>query len=341
MKSVFFSSSCTGLDNLRIMAFVCSSWLSLGDIPAERVANMLKSFKEVIERASKMEGKKIAVAAANDLNTLKTFAIAKDRGLAKGLLVGDADRIEKLAAENGIDLSGQEIYHEQEDAEAARVACDMVRKKQADVLMKGLVKTSTFLKAVLDADRGLRSGKLLSHVFVFEDRLNGKLVLLTDGGINIRPDVEEKAEIIKNAVELYRAMGGEEARVAALAAIENVNEKMAETVDARKLEDMSKEGALGNCKVQGPLALDNAISKEAAKVKGLEGPVVGSADVLLAPDIASGNLLGKSLLYYGKSANAGTVVGTSAPVIFLSRADDENTKLNSIALCLAVSESLG
>ena len=300
---------------------------------------MFKNFAQIVDKATKTDGKTIAVAAANDVNTLSTFAIAQKRGLAKGILVGDKEQIETLAKENDIDLSGQEIVHAADDKEAAAKACSLVRQGKAEVLMKGLVKTSTFLKAVLDNENGLRSGKLLSHVFVFEDKLRDKLVLLTDGGINIRPTLEEKAEIVKNSVKLFEAMGGKDAKVAALAAIENVNEKMSETVDARKLQEMSEAGDLG-CFVQGPLALDNAISEEAAKVKGLTGEVVGKADILLAPDIASGNLLGKSLMFYGQTANAGTVVGTTAPVIFLSRADDEETKLNSIALCLAVSESI-
>jgi len=305
-----------------------------------KVADMLKNFEDIVARAEANKGATIAVAAANDVNTLQTFAIAQRRGLATGILVGDEAQIRTLADDHGIDLAGQEIVHAADDREAAAVACSLVRQGRADVLMKGLVKTSTFLKAVLDPDNGLRSGELLSHVFVFEDTLNDKLVLLTDGGINIRPSLDEKAEIIKNAAALFGRMGGGRPRVAALAAVETVNEKMPETVEAQQLERMATAGELGDCLVQGPLALDNAISVEAARIKGMSGDVVGNADILLAPDIASGNLLGKSLMFYGRTANAGTVVGTTAPVIFLSRADDEATKLNSIALCLAVSKPM-
>ena len=299
---------------------------------------MFKNFKEIFEKASSGAPKIIAVAAANDLNTLSTFALAYEKGMARGILVGDKDVIHRIADENGIDLESQEIIHCPDDKEAALKACSLVREGKADVLMKGMVKTSTFLKAVLDNESGLRSGKLLSHVFVFEDKVNDQLTLLTDGGINIKPTLEEKAEIVKNSVNLFKKMGGDKAKVAALAAVEMVNEKMEETVHGARLQEMAESGELGDCYVQGPLALDNAISKEAVKIKNLSGSVVGEANILLAPDIASGNLLGKSLIYYGESQNAGTVVGTTAPVIFLSRADNEETKLNSIALCLAITQ---
>jgi phosphate butyryltransferase len=298
---------------------------------------MFRNFDEIIKKAATGKQKIIAVAAANDVNTLSTFALAHKKGLARGILVGDKEVMERIARENDIDLSSQEIIHIPDDKEASLKACSLVKEGKADVLMKGMVKTSTFLKAVLDKDCGLRSGKLLSHVFIFEDSVNKQLTLLTDGGINIKPTLDEKAEIIKNSVALYKKMGGQTAKVAVLAAVEMVNEKMPETVDGAKLQEMAEAGELGDCFVQGPLALDNAISKEAVKIKKLSGDVVGSANILLAPDIASGNLLGKSLIYYGNAANAGTVVGTTAPVIFLSRADNEETKLNSIALCLAIS----
>jgi len=299
---------------------------------------MFKNFKEVIEKAASGEPKTIAVAAANDLNTLSTFAIAHKKGMAKGILVGNKETIEKIVKEHNIDLGDQQIIDCPDDKEAALKACSLVKEGTADVLMKGMVKTSIFLKAVLDKEHGLRSGKLLSHVFIFEDSINNQLTLLTDGGINIKPGLDEKAEIVKNSVNLFKKMGGDKAKVAALAAVEVVNEKMPETVDGAKLQEMAEAGELGDCHVQGPLALDNAISEEAVKIKKMSGNVVGKANILLAPDIASGNLLGKSLIYYGKAANAGTVVGTSAPVIFLSRADNEETKLNSIALCLAISD---
>lgn len=301
---------------------------------------MYRSFEEIRAAAGRGAGKTIAVAAANDATTLSTFAIASQRKLARGILVGDEAKIRAVAKAEGLDLSGHEVVHVPDEKEAALVACGLVREGKADVLMKGMVKTSTFLKAVLDHERGLRSGKLLSHVFVYEDADRKRLVLVTDGGINIRPSLDEKAEIVRNAVALHRAMGGSRAKVAALAAVEMVNEKMPETVEAAKLQEMAAAGDLGACDLQGPLALDVAVCAESARVKGLEGPVVGEADVLLAPDIASGNILGKSLIYYGTTPNAGTVVGTTAPVIFLSRADDEETKLNSIALCLCVAERM-
>ncbi len=299
---------------------------------------VFRNFDEILEKAESRESRIISVAAAADEATLKAVDAAHRRGLASAVLVGPPDAIEEKARSCGVDLSPHTIVEAADDVEAARTAVRLVREGEAHVLMKGQVKTSIFMKAVLDKECGLRSGALLSHVFVFHSPIHDKLMMVTDGGINISPTLEQKADIVRNAVSLWKRMGGEgRAKVAALAAVEVVNEKMPETVDAARLQEMSLAGELGDCVVGGPLALDNAISEEAARIKKIEGPVRGDADILLAPDIAAGNILGKSLMFFARTANAGTVVGSAAPVIFLSRADDERTKLNSMALCVAIS----
>ncbi|MDP2806844.1 MAG: bifunctional enoyl-CoA hydratase/phosphate acetyltransferase, partial [bacterium] len=248
------------------------------------------------------------------------------------ILFGDKKAIEEAAQKAGVDIKGWEIHDIKDMAEASRAAVKAVSSGQADFLMKGLVATSTFLKAVLDKEVGLRTGRLLSHVAVMESALYPKLFLLTDGGMNVKPDLTAKVDIINNAVEIAHKLGVEKPKVAVLTALEVVNPEMPETIDAAHLSKMNDRGQIKGCIVDGPLALDLAVSAEAAAHKKVKSLVAGDADIFLAPEIASGNMLAKGLIYLGGAKAAGLIAGASKPVVMLSRSDSKQQKLNSIAL---------
>ncbi len=262
----------------------------------------MKSFAEIIAAAAVKGPKKLAIAGEPNKELQTAIDRAAHQQVAQAV-----------------------IY---EDAPAAVLA---VRTGDCDVLMKGAVSTKDFMRAVLDKEQGLRSGKLISHVFVVEAR--GKLMLITDGGICINPTLEQKVEIILNSIPIANAMGIETPKVAVLAAVEKVNPKMPETVEADALSKMDIPG----CVVQGPLALDNAVSVEAARAKGISGPVAGCADVLLVPSVVCGNIFAKSISYFGQCRGGGVAAGTSRPVTFLSRSDTADTKFHTIALGVLMS----
>lgn len=296
---------------------------------------MYKSFNDMIQKAKSDKPRRVALANGADASSLAALCAAGREGIVNAILVGVPEDIQGAARSVDVDISQMEIV-ECAAEESALKAVSLVAAGEADILMKGSVKTSDFMKAVLDREKGLRSGELLSHAFIYECPVGNMLRIVTDGGINIKPDLNQKVEILKNAVRFSRALGVKQPKVAVLAAVEAVNPKMQETVDAVELMNMAQAGEFGDCVVEGPLALDLAVSERAAATKKVGGQVPGRADVLLVPDICSGNVLGKSLIYYGAVPNGGMVVGSSAPVVFLSRADEEDTKLNSIALGAAV-----
>jgi len=293
----------------------------------------MKSFEEILKKAQGMSEKKvISVAVAQDKEVLLSVEEARKEGVIEGILVGDSKKIEELAKELSIDLTNYTIIHEEDLVEASRKAVIEVSSGRADMLMKGLVDTGIVLKAALDREIGLRGKGVLSHVAVFEIENYDRLFFITDAAMNIAPDLETKKKIIDNSVKVARALEIETPKVACICAKEKVNPKMPDTVDAHELEEMNKRGEIENCIVGGPFALDNAVSVEAAKHKGMDHPVAGMADILLAPDIEGGNILYKSISYFAKSKSAGLIVGATAPIILTSRADSEETKLNSIIL---------
>lgn len=293
----------------------------------------MKNFEEILSKAQQQGEKKvISVAVAQDREVLLSVEEARKKGVVDGILVGDSAKIEKIADELNIDLSNYKIIDKKDDVEAARQAVIEVSSGRADMLMKGLVDTGVVLKAALDREIGLRGDGILSHVAVFEIENYDRLFFITDAAMNIAPDLEAKKKIIDNSVKVARALGIEIPKVACICAKEKMNPKMPDTVDAHELEEMSKRGEIENCIVGGPFALDNAVSIEAAKHKGIEHEVAGMADILLAPDIEGGNILYKSISYFARSKGAGLIVGATAPIILTSRADSEETKLNSIIL---------
>ncbi len=294
---------------------------------------MIKSFEDVLKIAKERGPKTVAVACAQDTDVLLAVENARKEGIIEAILVGDVALIKEIANENNIDLNHFELIDIVDLAEASLKAVELVSTGKAHMVMKGLVDTAIILKAVLNKEIGLRTGNVLSHVAIFDVPAYHKLLLVTDAAMNIAPDLEGKKQIIENSLVVANALDIEEPKVAIVCAKEKVNPKMPATVDAQGLVDMNKDGSLANCMVGGPFALDNAISKEAAKLKKIDSPVAGDADILLCPNIESGNVLYKALSFLvGESKNAGIIVGAKAPIVLTSRADNEITKLNSIAL---------
>lgn len=276
----------------------------------------------------------IAVAVAQDSEVLSAVEDARRLGLANAILVGEKDKIREIAAQLSISLEPYTIVHEPDAIQCCKKAVALVREGEADVLMKGLVDTALVMAEVLRGETGLRTGRLLSHVSVFEVPGYERLFILTDAAMNIAPDLEEKKHIIANAVTVAHALGLPDPIVSCVCAVEKVKAKMPATIDAAALANAGIPG----CQVIGPLALDNAISPEAARHKGITDPRAGHGDILLMPDIEAANVMYKALVFLGKARNAGIVVGAKAPIIMTSRADSHESKLNSVALALYVAE---
>lgn len=292
----------------------------------------MRSFNDVIKYAKERGPKIISVACSQDKEVLIAVDMAKKEGIANAILVGDIEKTKEISKELNIDLDGYELIDEKDLAQASLKAVSLVSEGKADMVMKGLVDTSIILKAVLNKEVGLRTGNILSHVAVFDVKGYDRLFFITDAAMNLSPDLQGKKQIIENACVVAHALDIENPKVAAICAKEKVNPKMQDTVDAKDLEEMCANGDIKGCIVGGPFALDNAVSEEAAKHKGMSHPIAGKADILLAPDIEAGNILYKSLVFFSETKNAGVIVGAKAPIILTSRADSEETKLNSIAL---------
>ena len=293
---------------------------------------MSKNFEDLVSILKDVPKKKVAVAVAQDEPVLEAIKKVTEMNIAQAILVGDKNEIQEIAKKIDLDLSDYEIMDVKDPKKATLEAVKLVSSGHADMLMKGLVDTATFLRCVLNKEVGLRTGKLMSHVAVFEIEGWDRLFFLTDVAFNTYPELKDKAGIINNAVLVAHACGIKIPKVAAVCPVEVVNTSMPSTIDAGLLGKMSDRGQFRGCIVDGPFALDNAISEEAAHHKGVTGPVAGKADVLLLPNIETGNVMYKTLTYFAKSKNGGILVGTSAPVILTSRADSFETKVNSIVL---------
>ena len=292
----------------------------------------MKNFKQLLEVVESRPMRKIAVAVAHCPLVLQGTRDALDRNIAASVLLGSEAKIRQIAEEHNIDLNGLEIVNEPDPIVAARRAVSMTSSGEAEILMKGHLHTDDFLRALLDRETGLRAGVVMSHVFVVEVPEQDKFLFVTDSAMNIAPDLEKKAEILLNAVHMANVLGVTDPRVAVLAAVELVNPKMQATVDATCLSKMSDRGQFEpHCTVDGPFALDNAISELAAKHKHITGPVAGKADIMVMPNIEAGNILIKALVHLAGLRCAGVLVGAKAPVVLTSRADSAETKLMSIA----------
>lgn len=295
--------------------------------------NLEKFMAEVIDFPSKV----VAVAAAEDEEVLDAVNEAIEKKIATFILYGNEEKIKFLLSKKNIRYGkgyGMEIINTCSEKEAAQKAVQSIHDGKADVLMKGLVPTSVILKEVLNKDYGLRVGKILSHVAAFQIPGYDRLIFVTDAAVNIAPDLNQKIEIITNAVGIARDLGIELPKVAVISAVETVNPNMVATVDAAILAQMNRRGQIINCIVDGPLGLDNAISKHAADRKGIKSEVAGVADIIMVPTIEVGNVLYKSLVYFSKAKVGGLIAGAKAPIVLTSRADDAQSKLYSLVLAV-------
>lgn len=297
---------------------------------------MFLTFNDVLEKVKgRQEALTISVAVAQDNDVLGAVKLAQEAGLAKAILVGNKAEIVPMLEEIGLSADIP-IIDEPDISLAALKAVSLVKRGEAQVLMKGMVNSSDFLKAVLNGDEGLRTGRLLSHLAVFEVPGQKKLVFHTDGGMNIAPNLAQKKDILVNALLALNAMGIEKPHVAILTANEKVNPKMPATVDAKELVEMWEKGEFPPSVIEGPIALDVAVSSQAAEHKGITSKISGKVDLFLMPNIEAGNVCGKTLLYYANAKMAGLVLGATNPIVMTSRAETAIGKLNSIALaCLA------
>lgn len=299
---------------------------------------MVRSFKEILALAKDVGPKAVAIAAADEREALEAATEARRLGIAEPILVGAKSRIVEIAAESDLSLQGVEIVDEPDARVAAAIAVHLVRSGHADIVMKGRMDTGDLLRAALNRELGLRCGRLLSHISAFEIPGFDRLLFVTDAGVVIEPTLEEKAQIVQNAIDTAHRLGIAEPRVAVLAALEMVNPKMPSTIDAANLAKMCDRGQIKGGIVDGPLALDNAISAVSAQMKGIRSPVAGRADILVTPDVESGNMLAKGITYFAGASMASVVVGASAPIIATARADPSESKLASIGLAVVLSD---
>ena len=299
----------------------------------------MKSLNDILDLAKKVGPKKVVVALAEDEEVLLALEQARKEKVIEGILVGTKEKIEELALKNLIDIEKFEIDEETDGFSASLKCCELINKGKADLIMKGWVGTANFMKAILDKEKGLGTHKLLSHVAVFEIPAYPKLLMITDAAINISPGLMEKAQIIQNAVDVSHSLSIETPLVACIAAIEKVNpDRMPATVDCACLSKMAQRGQIKGAVVDGPLGLDNAISEKSAEVKGVKSQVAGKSDIILCPNIETGNVIYKTLIEFAQAKCAAIVAGTKVPVILTSRADSHETKFMSITLGVASCE---
>lgn len=300
---------------------------------------MIKTLEDLLKlRENKM---KLVVVACQDEDVIESVIESANLGITEPILIGDRKMTLEIVGKLGLSIEQFQFIDEPDLIKSAELGVRMVSEGKADFIMKGLVDTSILMKAVLNKEWGLRTESLISHVMVYEVSSYHKLLYLTDGGMNLEPSYEDKIKILNNSVLVAKAMGNEEVKVAVLAAKEKVNPKMKATVDADRLKTHSTDGGFGEkVLVEGPLALDLALSKDAANKKGMHNKVVGDADILLVPNIEMGNGIGKAITYLAGGIGAGVIMGAKVPIVLVSRADDKKTKLYSIALGNMVSRYL-
>ena len=294
----------------------------------------IKNINQIFEMAKSKHGACVAVACAADAHVLQAADAAAKAGIADFVLVGDDNKIAHVAKECGINLDAFEIEHVSDDAEACKAAVALVANGRANALMKGSVDTSAVMRAALDRDSGMRSGKKLSHIAVFELASYHKLLFVTDAAINIAPDLGGKKDILTNAIGALHNLGITRPKVALLGAKEKADEKMPVTMEYVEIVKEHRDNKFfgDSAIIDGPLALDNAVSAESCEIKGINSPVGGDADLLFCPDIEAGNILYKSLAFLAGAKNGGVVIGAKRPIILTSRADSAESKLISIAL---------
>lgn len=301
---------------------------------------MIKSFDELISAVQEKPKKKIAIVSPEGTTVMKLVKQALEAKLAEFILVGDEEKIKTMSAEAGFDSNLVNIINIPDQKDAAEEAVRLVVVGSASAIMKGNLPTATFMRAILDKQKGLNDNKVISEITIYEkivDAPGGGFRFLTDCAINVQPTLEEKKQIIENAVYLAHRLGNTLPKVAVISAVEVVNPAMPDTIEAAALSKMAERGQIEGCLVEGPLAFDNAISLEAARYKKITSEVAGQADIILAPNLLSANPLRKCLVYYTQQRIATAVMGAKAPIVLTSRSDSAETMLLTIALAAYVS----
>lgn len=294
---------------------------------------ILKDFKQLRQLVESVDKRTVAVVAAHDAHTLEAVLKTKDEGILDHILIGKKDEIIKIGNELGYDVSHDVIIDSDTDEDAVTKGLDLIKTGGADFLQKGILQTSTLLKGVVNKENGIKARDTLSNVALLDIPAYHKVVGLTDGGMVMYPTLEQKKDIIDNAVEVYKALGYDNPKVAVLCAVETLNPKMPETVDAAELKKMNQEGIIKDCVVEGPISFDLALDPEAAKIKGYESPVAGDADIIIMPDISAGNLTSKALTVLGGAMMAGIVMGAKCPIALNSRSAAFEEKYYSLLAC--------
>jgi len=299
---------------------------------------MIKTFSQLVDQVKKERPKTIAVAMAQDIDLLEALEKARALGLAQGILTGKVNKIKALLNDLNIAESNYHILPATTEQEAVQLAVDLVRDGKAQVLMKGLCSTANFLKGILDKTNGLRSGQVISHLALFESPYYHKLFMMSDAAMNIAPDISAKIAITENALAAARKLGYKKPKVAIISALEKVNpDGIPSSADAAVIAKMGERGQIKNAIIDGPLAVDNALSAESCKVKGLNTPVAGDADICIVPNIETGNVFYKLLTILGGAKVAGIIVGAKAPIVLTSRSDSDQSKFLSIVTALKAS----
>lgn len=297
---------------------------------------VIRNFDELINKVKNLdEIKRVVVVCAHDEHTLEAVQKAEENNIVKSILIGNKEKIIEILKKLNFIKDENEIINTKTDNEAAYKAVEIIRDNKADFIMKGKIQTADLLKAVVDKEKGLRTGNIMSHV-VFNDIPNyHKLIITTDGGMMMYPNLEQKKQILENAVNTLITLGYENPKVAVLAAVEKLNPKMPETIDADALKKMNQSGDIKNCIVEGPISYDLTMDKHSAEIKGYNSPVAGDADVLIVPNITAGNILGKSLVYSAGAKMAGFIYGAKVPIVLTSRGSTSEEKYLSLVLSAA------
>jgi len=300
---------------------------------------MIKSYDDLVQTLQTKSGKKrVVVAAAADAHTLEGINSATNQGVVNATLVGDKKKILELIAAEDLKLSDAEIMDEPDNVEAAKKSVELIRRGKGDFLMKGKLQTAELLREVVNKEHGLQTGNVMSHVGLFQFPAYHKLLVITDGGMLPTPDVDQKKQIIENAVSVLQKLGNETPKVAVMCAGEVENPKIQASVDAAQLKRWNQEGVIKGCYVEGPISFDLMFDKGSAEIKGYESPVTGDTDICLMPDMTAGNLMSKAITYTAGAKMAGIIVGATVPIVLVSRGATSEEKYLSLALAAAVSE---
>lgn len=294
---------------------------------------VIKNFDKLEEMVGKARKKTVAVACAHDPHTLEAVLIAAERNYIDYVLIGEKDKIIEISKNLGYEIDGAKIIETETDADAARVAVTLINERKADFIQKGIMQTATLLKAVVNKEYGISLGKSISHVALMEVPEYHKILAATDGAMIMYPDLKKKKDMVINAVDAFRKLGYEKPKVAAVCALEIVNPKMPETLDAVALKEMAASGEIKDCYLAGPISIDIATSKEAAEIKHYESPVAGDADIILCPAIFAGNMMVKALVRFAHVRMAGCIVGAKCPISLNSRSSAFDEKYYSLLAC--------